>query len=175
MRTIKEGRKMNNGTVFSVSNANNIELIESFGGADRLETIKSFLKQLTGAGAKVKIVSTSWFPITENQWKEYLFYVSSELKLGFLKDDILTVADPGPGLSADKGAKIQKDQKDAGGNGGYLKQAIFADDSWGNIKSSRNVCQTLYINERKGLDVEDREYILSSVKHGKGEKPVSEG
>ena len=152
----KEGQSMH----FWLSNANNKELIESFGETGRLEDIKGFLQDLKNAGATVKIVSTSWFPITENQWQEYLFYVSNELELGFAKDDILTVADPGPGLSADKGAKIQMD---AGVEGTYLNQTIFADDSWGNIKSARDVCQTLYINERKGLDLQDRAYLYGSV------------
>ena len=167
MTTIKEGMKINNGELFNVSNANNKELVESFNGTDRLEKIKEFLGNLR-IFSDVKILSTSWYPITENQWKEYLFYVSDELKLGFAYADILTVADPGPGLSADKGAKIQTD---AGKSKNYLKEAIFADDSWGNIKSARNVCQTLYINERKGLDSQDRDYLMLSVIYGKGEMP----
>jgi len=160
--TIKEGKKIDGDTLFNVSNADNKELIESFGGKDRLGNITLFLGNLREANASVKIVSTSWFPITEKQWQEYLYYITQQFELGFEKNEILTVLDPGVGKSADKGAKIQSDAGIEDGN--FLYQAIFADDSWGNIKSSRNICYTLYLRKREGLDLQDRDYILSSVK-----------
>ena len=72
--------------------------------------IANFLKNLRSKSISVKIVSTSWYPITADQWQEYLYYVSNLLGLGFVKEEILTVDDPGPGLSADKGAKIREDK-----------------------------------------------------------------
>jgi len=161
VKTITTGQKIDGGMLFNVSNDNNTELVDSFGGDKRLAGIKSFLGNLRKANATVKIVSTSWFPITEKQWQEYLYYITQQFELGFEKNEVLTVLDPGPGLSANKGAKIQTDAGVA--DGIYLNQAIFADDSWGNIKSARNILHTLYIRKREGLDRQDREYILSSV------------
>jgi len=108
----------------------------------------------------VKIVSTSWYPITAAQWQEYLYHVSLELGLGFRKSEILAVDDPGPGLSADKGAKIREDNR---GTKEFLDNALFADDSTGNIKSAIMVCNTLYISKRKGLDNHDMNYIIQAT------------
>merc|ERR1712198_436874 len=121
--------------------------------------IIDFLKELRSRNITVKIVSTSWYPITAEQWQEYLYHVSNLLGLGFLKEEILTVDDPGPGLSADKGKKIRDDKNiDV-----FLDNAMFADDSSGNIKSSTMVCNTLYIIKRKGLSVADMKYIKAST------------
>ena len=123
--------------------------------------IANFLKNLRSKSISVKIVSTSWYPITADQWQEYLYYVSNLLGLGFVKEEILTLDDPGPGLSADKGAKIREDKNL---EEGYLDTAIFADDSSGNIKSALMVCNTLYIIKRKGLSFTDMSYIKGSIK-----------
>ena len=123
--------------------------------------IIDFLKELRSRNITVKIVSTSWYPITADQWQEYLYYVSDLLGLGFFKEEILTVDDPGPGLSADKGAKIREDKNL---EEGYLDSAMFADDSSGNIKSALMVCNTLYIIKRKGLSITDMSYIKGSIK-----------
>ena len=121
--------------------------------------IIDFLGELRNKGITVKIVSTSWYPITADQWQEYLFHVSKLLGLGFLKEEILTVDDPGPGLSADKGKKIRDDKNIEE----FLDTAMFADDSSGNIKSSIMVCNTLYIIKRKGLSIADMKYIKTST------------
>ena len=123
--------------------------------------IVNFLKKLRSKSISVKIVSTSWYPITADQWQEYLYYVSNLLGLGFFKEEILTVDDPGPGLSADKGAKIREDKNL---EEGYLDSAMFADDSSGNIKSALMVCNTLYLIERRGLSRRDMKYINASTK-----------
>jgi len=123
--------------------------------------IEDFLGELRSQGIIVKMVSTSWYPITADQWQEYLYHVSQILGLGFPKEDILTVDDPGPGLSADKGAKIRDDKQSTDG---FLNTAMFADDSSGNIKSSIMVCNTLYMINRKGLSVADMEYIKASTR-----------
>ena len=129
--------------------------------------VREFLSSLRNRGPEppvtVKIVSTSWYPITAAQWQEYLFYVSGILELGFTKDEILAVDDPGPGLSADKGAKIREDND---GTNEFLNNAMFADDSTGNIKSSIMVCNTLYMAKRKGLDNYDFDYIKAATEKG---------
>jgi len=72
------------------------------------ENVIDFLKVLRNESITVKVVSTSWYPITAAQWQTYLYYVSELLDLGFEFEEILAVDDPGPGKSADKGAKFEK-------------------------------------------------------------------
>ena len=108
----------------------------------------------------VKILSTTWFPITENQWQEYLFYVSNLLNLGFEKEDILAVEDPGPGIPANKGERIRVDQNAKVFQG----QVMFADDSTGSINSALNVSNLLWMKDRTGLGEEDMEFIAKSAR-----------
>ena len=130
--------------------------------------INIFLAKLRSENISVKIVSTSWYPITADQWQEYLYYVSNLLGLGFVKEEILTVDDPGPGLSADKGAKIREDKNL---EEGYLNTAIFVDDSSENIKSALMVCNTLYLIKRKGLSKTDMRYIKASIQMFESKQP----
>ena len=125
------------------------------------QNIKNLLTELRDKNVTVKIVSTSWYPITENQWQEYLFYVSETLGLGFIRDEILPLYDPGPGLSADKGQKIRAD---LGVNQGRVETVMFADDSKSNIISSLDVCNSLYIIKRTGLKEYDMSFINASTK-----------
>jgi len=101
-------------------------------------------------------VSTSWYPVTEEQWKNYLFYASEMLGLGFKMDDIISLADPGPGKSADKGAKIQEQMDNMDLD---FEEGMFADDSGSNIASAVDVCNTIHLVVRIGLDDTDRAYI----------------
>merc|ERR1739848_204229 len=78
------------------------------------------------------------------------------LELGFKKDEILTLADPGPGLSADKGSVIKKHMSDRNVK---VSSAMFADDSSGNIKTAKGVCNTVYLPNKIGLDDTDLQYI----------------
>ena len=125
------------------------------------EGIKYFLADLRAKNVAVKIVSTSWYPITEAQWREYLFYVSETTGLGFRREEILTLNDPGPGLSADKGQKIREDM---GIEKGFVKTTMFADDSKSNIKAALEVCNSLYIIRRQGLEKKDLRYIKKATK-----------
>ena len=125
------------------------------------QNIKNFLTELRDKNITVKIVSTAWYPITENQWQEYLFYISETLGLGFSREEILPLYDPGPGLSADKGQKIRVD---LGVNQGRVETVMFADDSKSNIISSLDVCNSLYIIKRTGLKEHDMSFIKASTK-----------
>jgi len=127
------------------------------------ENVIEFLNALRKEDITVKVVSTSWYPITAAQWQTYLYYVSELLDLGFEFEEILAVDDPGPGKSADKGAKIREDNN---GTKEFLNNAMFADDSTGNIKSSIMVCNTLYMAKRKGLDNYDFDYIKAATEKG---------
>jgi len=105
------------------------KLTESFGGNERITRIKGFIDRLRSRNALVKIVSTSWAPVTEDQWKEYLINVTDTFHLGFEDNSTISLEDPGPGLSANKGKVIKEDmiEDDVEFDG-----ALFADDSTSN-------------------------------------------
>merc|ERR1712224_681689 len=84
------------------------------------------------------------------------------MELGFSKDEILAVEDPGENLSADKGQRIRDDQNIKEDE--FMGDAMFADDSTGNIRSAINVTNLLWMEERKGLGERDIEYIKNSIK-----------
>ena len=73
-------------------------LTHSFGGQERLKRIKKFIERLRSKGGNVKIVSTSWGPVTDKQWKKYLINVTSSFNLGFDESTTLSLEDPGPGM-----------------------------------------------------------------------------
>jgi len=124
---------------------------------DRIQAMANFISDVrTLLDGNVFIVSTSWYPVNEEQWQAYLKYISDETGLGFPLDHIFAVADPGPGLSADKGAVIRANMAK---HGITFDEALFADDSAGNIKSTQGVCNTLHLSKRAGLDDTDRDYI----------------
>ena len=135
-------------------------LTESFGGPERINRIKSFIGRLRSRNANVKMVSTSWAPVSEEQWKEYLINVTSIFDLGFDDDNTLALEDPGPGLSADKGEVIKEDM---GEDDVEFDGALFADDSTSNIKSAKGVCNTLLLPKRVGLDGTDCAYMEALV------------
>ena len=136
------------------------KLTESFGGKERITRIKGFIDRLRSRNAVVKIVSTSWAPVTEEQWKEYLINVTDTFHLGFEDNSTISLEDPGPGLSANKGKVIQEDmiEDDVEFDG-----ALFADDSTSNIKSAKSVCNTLLLPKRVGLDGTDCAYVEALV------------
>lgn len=124
---------------------------------DRIPAMANFINDVrTLLDGNVFIVSTSWYPVNEEQWQAYLKYISDETGLGFPLENIFAVADPGPGLSADKGAVIKANMAK---HGIMFDEALFADDSAGNIKSARGVCNTLHLSKRAGMDDTDRDYI----------------
>ena len=135
-------------------------LTTSFGGEERIKRIRRFLDRLRLHRASVKIISTSWFPVTEIQWKEYLINITNTFDMGFEDDEVLSLADPGPGLSANKGDVIKADMKDSNVD---FDGALFSDDSKGNIKSAKGICNTVLLPKRLGLDGTDCAYVEALV------------
>ena len=138
------------------------DLLKSFGGPERIINIKRFLDRLRYKNANIKLVSTSWAPVTEKQWQEYLINVTNTFDLGFKNNDVLSLEDPGPGIRADYGEAIRRDMEyfDLGFN-----EALFAGDGIDNIKSAKGVCNTLLLPKNVGLDQTDCAYIEALVSH----------
>merc|ERR1711894_48997 len=155
VNTLYEGTDLNGLPFDPVAN-----LTHSFGGSERVTRIKGFLNRLRSKNGNIKIVSTSWAPVSEEQWKEYLINVTGTFNLGFDEDSTLSLEDPGPGKSADKGAVIQLDMTEEDIE---FSEALFADDSTSNIKSAKAVCNTLLLPKRRGLDGTDCAYMEALV------------
>ena len=149
------GKSLDNAVLDPIAN-----LTESFGGRRRLKRIKNFIERLRSRNASVKIVSTSWAPVSQEQWKEYIINVTNTFDLGFGENDTLSLEDPGPGFSADKGAAIKIDMEKDEVN---FDSALFADDSRSNIQTAKEVCNTLLLPKRLGLDGTDCAYIEALV------------
>ena len=147
------------GTPFHLAN-----LTRSFGGRARYERIKGFIDRVRYKNGNIKIVSTSWAPITDEQWQKYLINVTNTFYLGFDENTTLSLEDPGRGKSADKGEVIKRDME-------YhdirFDEALFADDSTSNIKSAKDVCNTLLLPKRLGLDGTDCAYMEALVSMNK--------
>lgn len=127
----------------------------------RQAAMKSWLGRLRKAiNGRVFIMSTSWYPVSAIQWKNFILYVSKKVEFGFDAEHVLSIADPGPGLASDKGSVIKANMKKTGAT---FEKAIFADDSAGNIKSAKDVCNTLHVSKRLGIDDTDRDYIEALV------------
>ena len=73
-----------------------------------------------------------------------------------------------PGLSADKGKVIKQDMLE---DEIEFNEALFSDDSTGNIKSAKDVCNTLLLPKRLGLDGTDCAYMEALVSKNSGTIP----
>ena len=136
------------------------DLVKSFGGRERIIKIKQFIDRLRYKGASVKIISTSWAPVTEKQWQTYLINVTNTFDLGFKDNNVLTLEDQGPGIRTDYGEaiKIDMESDDLG-----FDEALLAGDGIDNIKSAKDVCNTLLLPKNIGLDETDCAYIEALV------------
>ena len=141
-------------------------VLRAFGGEGRLARLQKHLDLLKRCHVDVYMISTSWFQVPANAWSNFIWtvfkYANIQDYFGS-KDAILTLDDPGEALASDKGASIRTKMDELGLN---PNQAIFADDSHGNILSascSPIAADTLYVQGGRGLQEEDFVYIEGRV------------
>ena len=132
-----------------------------FGGVARLHRLRAFISGLTAARVRVRVLSTSWYPVGAAAWASYLERVAVLAELPFEPaseegEAIIALVDPGPGLSANKGAAIAE-RLDAWGLA--RRQALFVDDSAGNIESAGPYCDTVWLPQRQGIPESVLDYI----------------
>ncbi|KNC84538.1 hypothetical protein SARC_03241 [Sphaeroforma arctica JP610] len=131
-------------------------ITEVMGGEERLARVQDMLETLRSTDKEFFILSTSWEPVPGTEWAKYIHKFSDMAELGFDMDHILSLDDPGVGISADKGAFAAETLESMG----FLPDdALFADDSAGNIESATNKTDTLYLPVRAGYDFTDMDYI----------------
>jgi len=141
-------------------------VVETFGGQERMDRMKSHFETLEAAGVDLYIVSTSWYAVTAEEWAKFIFTTleTAGMDSFFPLDKILTLADPGEGVAADKGQVIRDKLAEIGV---APNQALFADDSEGNFQKAIGngdvAAETLYVQPRTGLSDEALDYIESRV------------
>jgi hypothetical protein len=131
---------------------------DAFGPPERLERLRAFLARLAADGTvRVRLLSTSWYPVGAAAWRAYLAAVTSAAELEWpTADEVLALADPGPGLPADKGGAIAEHLADWGLAG---HEALLVDDSEGNIASAAGHCDTVWLPQREGMPSVVLDYI----------------
>ncbi len=140
-------------------------ITEAFGGPSRLARLRAFFATLASSDGmlQVRLLSTSWHPVSAAAWGAYLTEVTSAAGLRWspIGDDggegwIIALADPGPGLSANKGSAIAQ-RLAAWGLAAH--QALLVDDSEGNIASAAGNCDTVWLPQRQGMSNLVLDYI----------------
>ena len=140
-------------------------ITEAFGGPERLVRLRAFFAALASSDdvLQVRLLSTSWHPVGAEAWGAYLAEVTTAAGLRWSPATgevdggwIMALADPGPGLSADKGNAIAQRLATWGLAGG---QALLVDDSEGNIVSAAGHCDTVWLPQRQGMSNLVLDYI----------------
>jgi len=126
----------------------------------RISNLANFLSKLRASGILVYILSTSWYPVTAEQWKNYILLTMEVATLGFDADHIMALPVAVPGAGADKGEAIRTKLAELQLT---KEQCIFTDDSSGNIKSAQGVCNTIWLKQRRGLDESDLFYLMQPI------------
>jgi len=128
----------------------------------RITNLANALSKLRGNGMMVYILSTSWYPVTADQWKNYVLMTMEVANLGFDADHIISLPVAVPGQGADKGKAIQAKLAELKMT---KEQCLFTDDSSGNIKSAQGICNTLWLTQRRGLEEADLFYMMQPIMH----------
>lgn len=127
-------------------------------GKTRLDRLVLHLKRLQDKKIGLYMVSTSWEKVPAKEWANFIIAVFKSVGINkfFDADKVLTLDDPGPGIPADKGAVIEKKLKELS-----LRpdDAIFVDDSASNIKTAKGKVDTLWIQQRDGMDFSEMGHV----------------
>jgi len=128
-------------------------VLDYFGNSDRVAAIIQDWKNMKSAPADIYMVTTSWADLTPTAWGNFVFTV-----LGMAGGDTMTTLMPLTNIltlaaangTANKGPCINSTMRK------YNPlltphEAVFADDSWKNINSAMDVCDTLWVQPAEGL------------------------
>lgn len=139
----------------------NEALMTTFGGQDRLDRLRQHLVDSEARCIKRYMVSTSWYTVPGKDWGDFIFETLKLVGLEkfFPRENILTLADPGEGMAADKGSVIADKLAELGL---AVEEAIFMDDSKGNFLSAVQgtlKAEMIYVQPRAGLDSDAFSYV----------------
>jgi hypothetical protein len=122
-------------------------------GTDRRDRLIATFNVLRQYGVDFKVLSTSWSRINSTQWAYFLAKVfeNSGLSTYLNLTNIIALADPGNGISGDKGGAAQQVLNS---KSWALNQGLLADDSAGNIVTAQGKVGWLQVFPKTGLAVD---------------------
>jgi hypothetical protein len=132
-------------------------------GTDRRNRLQLTMAFLKSENVQLKMLSTSWYHQSADNWQYFIHKVLTLAGLAqyFPLANILTLADPGENIAADKGSVMQKFLASKG----WTKQnGLFVDDSEGNIASANGKVDWLFSFPRTGLAQNQLEWIESRAR-----------
>lgn len=145
---------------------------EGLGGAARIRTLENAFIQLQQRGVSLQVLSTSWGLISSDNWRDFIaryFQIASPILGGFLtSNNIISLADPGEGISADKGAAAYTFLQRRGLN---PHNGILVDDSPSNILRAQGKVDWLQVSPSEGVAADALNFLVSRA--GKGTRPSS--
>jgi len=121
-----------------------------FNGVDRRDRLAQTFALILTHGVEIKILSTSWYDLSAGAWQYAIHKMLDVANLSSyipLKN-ILTLADPGDGIAADKGTVMQTYLATRGWG---PHNGLFCDDSPSNIKSANGKIDWMQIFPRTGM------------------------
>ena len=139
-----------------VSATSPAEVTARLGGPARRARLRQFLSGLREAGVRIVILSTSFQPVSAESWCEYLWAFSELAGLGFAREHIECLEDPGGDTPADKGAVMARLLQSLGL---APHQGVLLDDSRANIDKLAGRCDWLWLAQRTGYSHEEMEYV----------------
>ncbi len=142
------------------------EVTARLGGPERRARLQQFLSGLRLAGVRVVIVSTSFQPVSAESWCLYLLAFSELAGLGFARENIKCLEDPGGDTPADKGTVMTHLLHSLGLE---PHQGVLLDDSRANIDMVAGRCDWLWLAQRAGYSFMEMEYVeaRAGLVHGK--------
>jgi len=146
---------------FLINNASARVLAEPdviFNGTDRRDRIAQTFALIRSKGIELKVVSTSWYDQSAANWQYFISKVFDVANLTqyLPMEDILTLADPGLNLAADKGSLMAAYLANKSWG---VHDGLFVDDSPSNIVSANGKVDWLLVTPRSGLAVNQLQYI----------------
>jgi len=128
-------------------------------GTDRRDRLLQTFGVLASNGVMIRVLSTSWYSINAASWTYFLskVFLAAGLDHYLNMSTILALDDPGAGLAADKGSRLQTFMND--NNWTNIHQGILSDDSPSNIAKTNGKGDWLQVTPRAGLAVDALEYL----------------
>jgi FMN phosphatase YigB (HAD superfamily) len=127
------------------------EVIQNFGGAERLEALRSFLHTVASTGAKMQVVSWGRNPALQSHLEQVglLDYFD-----GVYGSDSAELQSCG-GEKASWISQVLQENALAG------SEALFVDDSISHIESASGVCRTMLVaNRETGMSADELSTII---------------
>lgn len=128
-------------------------------GVARRDRLLQTFALLESRGVTIRVLSTAWYAVDADMWKYFLVkvFVAAGLDRYLNDSNILTLADPGDSIPADKGSKLKATAESLGFMN--IHQSILLDDSATNIASVSGKADWLQVIPKTGLALDALEWL----------------